>query len=92
MADLQSFLGFFSYYQRFVKGFAKIARPLNDLLKNERAVDVSNSLGQLHKDKGPRYPQESIQAEWTEQCEQAFDQEEPNQHPDLGLCRPELPL
>lgn len=37
-------------------------------------MDVSNSLGKLHKDKGPRESQESIQAEWTKQCEQAFDQ------------------
>ncbi|KAG8132978.1 hypothetical protein E2320_010782 [Naja naja] len=39
----------------FVEGFMKIACPHNDLLKTERTVDVSNSLGQLHQHKGPRY-------------------------------------
>ena len=30
--DVRSFLGFVGYYRRFIKGFSKIARPLNDLL------------------------------------------------------------
>jgi len=31
--QLQSFLGFINFYRRFIEGFAKIARPLNDLTK-----------------------------------------------------------
>ena len=34
--ELQQFLGFINFYRRFVKGFAKIAKPLTKLMgKNE---------------------------------------------------------
>lgn len=32
VAELRSFLGFISYYQRFVEGFAKLAGPLHKLV------------------------------------------------------------
>ena len=32
---VQSFLGFYNFYRRFIKGFATLARPLNKLLKKE---------------------------------------------------------
>ena len=34
MKDVRSFLGFCSYYRRFVKGFAQLAKPLHQLLSD----------------------------------------------------------
>lgn len=31
--DIQVFLGFCNFYRRFIKGYSRIARPLNNLLK-----------------------------------------------------------
>ena len=36
--EVQKFLGFASYYRNFLPGFAKIAAPLTDLLKKDRAL------------------------------------------------------
>ena len=35
LKDVRSFLGFYNFYQWFIKGFATLAWPLNDLLKKE---------------------------------------------------------
>ena len=35
--DVQSFLGFTNYYRRFIKDYAKVARPLNILISGENA-------------------------------------------------------
>lgn len=32
LKELQSFLGFCNFYRRFIQGYSKIARPLNDLI------------------------------------------------------------
>lgn len=37
--ELRSFLGMMGYYRRFVKDFAKIAKPLTNLLRGERSPD-----------------------------------------------------
>ena len=33
--DIRKYLGFCNFYRRFIKGFSKIAKPLNDLLKKD---------------------------------------------------------
>jgi hypothetical protein len=33
--DIQSFLGLAGYYQRFIKGFSKISKPMTELLKKD---------------------------------------------------------
>lgn len=55
--DVRSFLGLASYYRKFIKGFADIAKPLTDLTKKENAgkkfcwTRESEEAFQLLKDK-----------------------------------------
>ena len=34
VTEVRSFLGFLSYYMRFIPNFSKVAKPLNTLLQN----------------------------------------------------------
>ena len=34
VTEVRSFLGFVSYYKRFIPNFSKVAKPLNQLLQN----------------------------------------------------------
>jgi hypothetical protein len=36
VTEIRSFLGLVGYYQRFIKGFSKIAKPMTSLLEKER--------------------------------------------------------
>lgn len=59
--ELQSFLGFASYYRRFVQAFAKYAAPLHKL--------VATVGGTKNKRSGGKRP---IAELWSEDCEEAF--------------------
>uniref|UniRef100_A0A8C5WE77 ribonuclease H n=1 Tax=Leptobrachium leishanense TaxID=445787 RepID=A0A8C5WE77_9ANUR len=72
VTELRSFLGFCSYYRRFVGGFAKIAQQLNKLLQKEDAEEGHKATDRNSSAPGPRKARESIQGEWTSQCEGAF--------------------
>lgn len=61
LAELRSFLGFASYYRRFVEGFSKLAAPLHHL--------VGRLGGPRRKGKTPPVP---LASAWDEGCEQAF--------------------
>ena len=60
VTELRSFLGFASYYRRFVEGFAKLAAPLHRLV-----AEVSGT----RKKRGSREP---LERSWGEECEQNF--------------------
>lgn len=57
-SELRSFLGFASYYRRFVEGFAKLAAPLH------RAVAECG---------GTKKPDQRFSRCWTEECNKNFE-------------------
>ncbi|KAK3106295.1 hypothetical protein FSP39_017215 [Pinctada imbricata] len=61
--DVRSFLGFVGYYRKFVKNFARIARPLTDLLPSTRK---GKGRKKSKSDDNPFI--------WTENQENAFQQ------------------
>ena len=60
--ELRSFLGFCSYYRRFVKDFARIAGPLHQLVNNC-----------LHELKVEKKLNVSFMKRWNSECQTAFD-------------------
>lgn len=61
VSELRTFLGFASYYRRFVEGFAKLAAPLHRLV-----AEVGGSKSGKHR-------KQSLTHVWTEQCQMAFE-------------------
>ena len=62
--DVRSFLGITRYYRRFIKKFASIARPLNDLLVGHRT---------LSKKKGQQKSHMKTRFVWTDRQQKSFD-------------------
>ena len=62
--DVRTFLGFTGYYRRFIKNYASIARPLNDLL-------IGHCTNQKGKQKKKLKPSVFI---WAEPQQKAFEQ------------------
>ena len=64
--QVRQFLGFAGYYRRFIEGFAKIARPLNDLLIGHPTKKQNNKSGQSKK------PSKRTPFVWHQPQEEAF--------------------
>ena len=61
--ELRSFLGFASYYRRFVKDFSKVAGPLHDLVNRC-----------LHEFKTKKHLTVPFSEQWDSGCQEAFDE------------------
>ena len=65
--QLRSFLGFASYYRKYVQGFSNIAGPLHDLVTtlNKEIKDRGKIKGAIIKG--------AFQQRWNETCDEAFN-------------------
>ena len=61
--ELRSFLGFASYYRRFVKDFSKVAGPLHDLVNRC-----------LHEFKTKKHLTVPFSEQWDSGCQEAFNE------------------
>ena len=48
MTEVRSFLGFVSYYRRFIPNFSKVAKPLNKLLQNLEGTSNQKNKFKVH--------------------------------------------
>ncbi|XP_038153818.1 uncharacterized protein LOC119791667 isoform X1 [Cyprinodon tularosa] len=91
LKSLRSFLGFTGYYRRFIKGYATIAKPLNNLT---RGYPPTNKPSRVQSSKCPQFdPKQPFGSRWTSECQLAFDTliDKLTTAPVLGFADPALP-
>ncbi len=90
LKELRSFLGFSGYYRRFIKDYAQIVKPLNELTFGYPPLRKSKkprNEGQCHN------PKEQFGSRWTSSCQTAFETliTKLSTAPVLGFANPKLP-
>lgn len=80
--DLRSYLGFCSYYRRFIEGFSQLAGPLHDVVN----ACLRNT--------SPSRSKQLVGSFWTKECQQAFEllKEKLTSAPLLGYADFSLPF
>ena len=69
LKDLRGFLGFANFYRRFIEGFAKLARPLNDLTKKDVAWRWTDVEAVAFEGLKYRFTSAPVLAMWHPDCE-----------------------
>ena len=77
LRDLRSFIGFTSYYRRYVAGYSTMAKPLHDL--------VTECCAETKYNKRTKF---DIRDQWTDECRAAFNKlkEKLTEAPVLGFA------
>ena len=88
MKELKSYLGFASYYRKFISGFSVLAQPLNALLKGYTRLGPNDRMRTDHA--AVRKP---FRSAWTAECEEAFLalKDKLGHAPVLAIADPHLP-
>ncbi|KAL0199310.1 hypothetical protein M9458_007850 [Cirrhinus mrigala] len=91
LKELRTFLGFCGYYRRFIKGYSKMVKPLNELTAGypplRKRISAAGKAKRYHN------PKDLFGDRWTPACQAAFDTliEKLTDAPILGFADPKLP-
>lgn len=90
LKELRSFLGFSEYYRRFIRDYAVIVKPLNDLTSGYPPLRKGCKVKER---KDYHNPKELFGSRWSASCQQAFEAviEVLTTAPVLGFANPKLP-
>ncbi len=88
--ELRSFLGFSGYYQRYIRDYAAIVKPLNDLTSGYPPLRKGRKVKEM---KDYHNPKEPFGSRWSASCQQAFEAviEVLTTAPVLDFINPTLP-